>query len=82
MEKNRLDKLPAIVFEWADKANALIVPAVDKYGNYTDRWDIDSPFCDMPEDMTTEELVFFCAKELEEIIKQELLAFVFANKEA
>ena len=56
------DTPPAIVYKWCDLANALVV-------HHTDGWTIDSPFCDMPEKLTTEELVAFCTEELEEIRK-------------
>lgn len=55
------DTLPALVWEWADLANALI--------NATpDGWEIETPYDDI-EPMTTPELLAFCRSELEEIRK-------------
>ena len=56
------DDLPAVVYKWADMVNAFII-------RDGDGWAIDSPFCNMPEHLTTEELVAFCTEELEEIRK-------------
>lgn len=59
---NGVQTPPPIVYEWADMANALLV-------QHMDGWEIDSPFCDMPERMTTEELIAFCKENLEEMRK-------------